>query len=334
VGEFNAVLNANGGPVMMRYEYDTFARYHWAATMWAYKLVKPQAGAGENSWYMVTNADPLPAISLRHSSRRAIMSYLKSMGTIPLAVNRPLLAALTARRPPSLNWPHIGPAPFFPAAAPRSIAMRGWRQADIGGARPGGQRLAAGVLKVYGGGADIFNQFDSFHFLYTPAGHRVTLSTEVRSLLWSSQYAKAGIMLRAGDHPDSPFAMINVFPTHSVAWVCRSKRGGGTVQNLASCRGFPIRIKLVRRNGTVSGYYRDGLAPWMKLGSTRAANLLSGGRIGLAVVSHHPRVLTVAVFSNVRLHNGHGHITVYAAAPVQRPGRKPNNRLAMERPQP
>lgn len=91
VGEFNAVLNGNGGPAMMRKEYDTFAAYHWAATMWAYKLLKPQGGATDNSWYMVSNKQNLPAISLSNSSEASILAYFKSMGTIPLAINRPQL---------------------------------------------------------------------------------------------------------------------------------------------------------------------------------------------------------------------------------------------------
>ncbi len=321
VGEFNAVLNENGGPAMMRYEYDTFARYQWAATMWAYKLVKPQAGAGDNSWYMVSNKNALPMISLRHSSKAAIMAYFKSMGTIPLAVNRPLLAALTSHRPPAIDWPHIGPAPVFPKTAPRTIAMRGWKQTDIGGARPGGQRLSVGSLRIYGSGSDIFNKYDSFHYLFVAAPRRVALSASVRNLLWSSQYAKAGIMLRTSNKPDAPFAMINVFPTHSVAWVCRTATGGGTVQKLASCNGFPIRIKLVRNSSAVAGYYRAGAGPWVKLGSTPAPRVLAAGRIGFAVVSHNPQVLTVAQFSDVRLRTGHGHSTVFAAGAAVTPHR-------------
>lgn len=307
VGEFNAVLNENGGPAMMRYEYDTFARYHWAATMWAYKLVKPQAGAGDNSWYMVSNKNKLPVISLRKSSLAAIMAYCQSMGTIPLAINKPLLAALTSQKPPAIDWPNIGPAPVFPKSAPRQIAMRGWKQADIGGAKPGGQKLARSVLDVFGSGSDIFNQHDSFHYLYTRAARHCGLTVTVRSLLWSSSYAKAGIMLRANAHPDSPFAMVNVFPTDSIAWVCRAKTGGGTSQNLVSIPQLPVQIRLIRSGGRVVGYYRAPHHPWVQIGSTHAVSIMAARHIGLAVLSHNPAVLTRAQFSNIRLQDGHGH---------------------------
>jgi len=322
VGEFNAVLNENGGPAMMRYEYDTFARYHWAATMWAYKLVKPQAGATDNSWYMVSNKNPLPAISLRRSSLSAIMAYCKSMGTIPLAINRPLLSALTSKDAPPLALPDIGPPPVFPSSAPHHIAMRGWKQADIGGARRGGQKLTTAVLEVFGSGSDIFNQHDSFHYLYTRAAGNVTMTTTVRSLLWSSMYAKAGIMLRASNRSNSAFAMVNVFPTGSIAWVCRKKTGGGTNQNLASASQFPIQIRLTRHAGIVAGYYRTKGHLWVKLGSTRATQVVSAGHIGLAVSSHNPAVLTSADFSDIRLKDQHGQVEFAAAKSGSKPDAK------------
>jgi len=37
----------------------------WMATMWSYKLLKPTGGVEADNWYMVTNADALPALDIR-----------------------------------------------------------------------------------------------------------------------------------------------------------------------------------------------------------------------------------------------------------------------------
>ena len=62
VGEFNVVLDRCGGELMMRKYYDEFARRGWMATMWSYKMLKRDPGVQGDNWYMVTNAEPLPAI--------------------------------------------------------------------------------------------------------------------------------------------------------------------------------------------------------------------------------------------------------------------------------
>ncbi len=111
VGEFNVVSDQNGGPAMMRRDFDTFARYGWAAAMWSYKLIKPQGGATDNSWYMVSNRDSFRAISIRHDSYAHLMAYFTAMGTMPLAVNHPLLHALTSPTPPVLHLPRLPPMP-------------------------------------------------------------------------------------------------------------------------------------------------------------------------------------------------------------------------------
>ena len=89
---------------MMRRYYDDFARRGWMATMWSYKLLKPQGGVGHDNWYMVTNADPLPAIDPAKDSYEQIEQYMKALATMRLAVDEDLRRALTD--------PNFVPPPF------------------------------------------------------------------------------------------------------------------------------------------------------------------------------------------------------------------------------
>ena len=319
VGEFNVVLNQSGGPAMMRKDYDTFAANGWAATMWSYKLIKPQGGATDNSWYMVSNRNNVPAISVRHSSKSHILAYFKSMGTIALAINRPLLDALTSRRAPRLDLPYVAPAPVLPTHVPHGIAIRNWRQADIGGAKSGGQKLTKGYLAVYGSGTDIFNRHDSFHFLYRRTTARFSLSATLTQLLQSSQWAKAGLMLRASEAPDSAFAMINAIPGNMVAWTCRPVNGANVIQTMAPISGFPVRLKLVRTGDTVSGFYRPLSGSWKKLGSIRTAKDTKMRQAGFAVLSHKSWAYTCARFSAITLRiSGRAVVKIAARQPRHR----------------
>lgn len=58
VGEFQPWQGAGldlGGQIG-RATYDTYAKYGWASTSWAYKIVSPAGGSGKGTWGMVTNA--------------------------------------------------------------------------------------------------------------------------------------------------------------------------------------------------------------------------------------------------------------------------------------
>ena len=299
VGEFNVVLNESGGPAMMRKDYDTFASDGWAATMWSYKLIKPRGGATDNSWYMVSNRHNVPSISVRHSSEADILAYFKSMGTIPLAINRPLLDALTSPRAPKLDLPYVAPPPVLPTHIPHGIALRSWHQADIGGAKPGGQKLTKAYLAVYGSGADIFNHRDSFHYLFHRTSGEFSFEATLTQLLPSSQWAKAGLMLRASEQPNSAFVMINAIPGRMVAWTCRAANGADTTQKMIPIFGFPVRLKLVRTGNRVVGFYHTGIGKWKKAGSLAMPAHILMRQVGFAVLSHKPWAYTCARFSGI-----------------------------------
>ena len=55
--------------------------------------LKTTAGVQEDDWYMATNADALPAIDPKTSSLEDIRAYIKSVATMPLAVDESLRSA-------------------------------------------------------------------------------------------------------------------------------------------------------------------------------------------------------------------------------------------------
>lgn len=110
IGEFNVVLEQNGSDRMMRAYFDRAAEYGWQATMWSYKLLKRDGGSGPNSWYLVTNAQPLPTVDIDTCTYNEIETFLGRLATMPLARHASLHDMLTRPTPPPLDLPDVRPA--------------------------------------------------------------------------------------------------------------------------------------------------------------------------------------------------------------------------------
>lgn len=57
LGEMNVVHDSAGGGEMMRHHYDASAARGWATTMWSWKTLSPEGGAGTDVWHLATNPE-------------------------------------------------------------------------------------------------------------------------------------------------------------------------------------------------------------------------------------------------------------------------------------
>ena len=99
---------------------------------------------------------------------------------------------------------------------------------DIGGPSHPGSMIydsATGVYTVSGGGWDIWNNSDQFHFVYTPLTGDTALIARVTGVAQTDPWAKAGVMLRASADPDAMFVDMLITP-QNVSFQWRSTTGG------------------------------------------------------------------------------------------------------------
>src|SRR5581483_9287448 len=129
-----------------------------------------------------------------------------------------------------------------------------WADADIGNpGKVGGASAASSTsFSVTGGGTDIWNDVDAFHFAYRSLTGDGSIITRVDSQADTNDWAKAGLMIRETSSPDSRLVMLAVTPANGLIFEWR-----GATHNSASS---------VKRSGGV-GY-------WLKL--TRAGTTFSG----------------------------------------------------------
>jgi endoglucanase len=305
IGEFNVVLEKCGGEAMMRRYYDEFASRGWMATMWSYKLLKPAGGVEGDNWYLVTNADALPAIDVRTSSLEQIEKYMSELATMPLAVDEKLHTALTEKVAPPMPLPDLDP---LPQSVPSARSAGDWKLIDVETDIAAGVSESPGGLSIVSAGSDIFTSRDSFSFLQQNAPTNAMVTATLNDLLNSDVYAKAGLMIRFGtpgsaEYPSAPFAMIHAFPDGGLAFTVRDRAGGGATETKRIVGPLPRRLAMVRDHSRVDAYFHDGNA-WIKAGSAEFNQAGPEAQIGVAVCSHHSGLLTRAQVRDLVLVQG------------------------------
>ena len=287
VGEFNVVQRSEWPERVMRAYEDRFAAYGWSSAMWSYKLLKRGGGAEAASWYMVTNAGPLPPVDAATASYADLEAFVARMATMPLAVNEPLRHMLTTPTPPPLYLAEV-PRPVTAVPATASSDPPGYASANVGPARAG--HTAAGPdgrVTVYAAGADVHGTADDVRFVSRVAGaDPVDERATILSLPPTDRYSKAGVMVRWGAGPGAAMVMVNAFPDGTLAVMARPTPGGGTTETkVAAGVAWPVELRLRVDHGKAAGGYRLAGGDWQPI-ATAACPTAGDRRVGLAVTSH------------------------------------------------
>lgn len=297
VGEFNVVHRSLSAPALMRHYFDAYAARGWAATMWSYKLLRRSGGTGGDFWGLVANRDPLQMPDPRTASFEDLKTFFISLGTMPCSVYEDLRMALTNESPAAVS---LAEYPVL-RDAPARDEVPGWQAADIGGARPGGQRrLTGGGLEVYGGGADVWNRRDQFRYIWRGVAGDVRVSARVDDLADTDPHAKAGLMLRNSTAADAAHVYLHAFPDGRVMLGWRSADGAETRERELGTARWPVWLSLEQRRGTVrAAYSTDGQA-WHTSTLAPPVSLPRFPLAGLAVLAHSENeLLTSAIFQHI-----------------------------------
>ncbi|MCP4594323.1 MAG: cellulase family glycosylhydrolase [bacterium] len=295
VGEFNVVFDYSAQPELMRRYFDDFAASGWAATMWALRTLHAEGGVHPDNWYLVTNAKPFVLPDLHTAAYDEIEQAFRALGTMELAADEKLRAALTAPRTTPLQLAKAGAV--IPPGAASTDRISGWGHADVGGAQPGGGRQDdLGRITVWGGGGDIWGNFDAFHFAHKPAGDEFETSAWLRSFEPPHHHAKAGWMLRESTAPDAAHVLVHAFPDGRVMLGWRDRRGGIMQERCLGVMGFPVGLGLERKGGSLYVRFAGAEGTWRREAVPRIESLETGGLLGLAILAHDELLLASATF--------------------------------------
>jgi outer membrane protein assembly factor BamB len=223
--------------------------------------------------------------------------------SVSLTMTGTLLAGLAVT---SHNGGQLGTVTFDTATltnvstTPPGACPTGWICADIGNVGvAGGQALTSGTWTVQGGGGDIWDVADNFHYVWQSLATDGGVSTRAISQTNTSAWAKAGVMLRATTDPGSPYYAAFVTPGNGLAVQWRSVQAG-TSSQVAVAGTLPLYLRVARSGGSYSSYTSPDGATWTLVpGSTVALGLTGTVLAGMAVTSHNWGVLSTATFDTV-----------------------------------
>ena len=179
--------------------------------------------------------------------------------------------------------------------------------ADIGAVGAAGSTtLAGGVYSLRGAGADIYDTADSFHFACLSLAGDGEISARITGLSNTSDWAKAGVMIRESAAANSRNALLYLAPYESgngAEMMWRQATGGSTAYFNARPANPPPNnwVRLVRSGSSVTGYLSADGATWTQLETVTFSNLPSSMLVGLVVCSTNPGALATATFDNVRI---------------------------------
>jgi regulation of enolase protein 1 (concanavalin A-like superfamily) len=128
---------------------------------------------------------------------------------------------------------------------------------------------------------------DEFHFVHQPLTGDGTVTAQVVSQERSQEWAKAGIMIKAGTANGAPYAAIMITPDHGVR--LQSTFDTDIPGNTGTA---PRWLRLTRTGTSVAGFESTDGNSWRQVGTVNVGNLPASAEAGL-FVSSPPRVETV-----------------------------------------
>ncbi|MDD5261391.1 MAG: putative Ig domain-containing protein, partial [Methylacidiphilales bacterium] len=175
-----------------------------------------------------------------------------------------------------------------------------WTNQDIGSVGvTGSSSYSGGVFTVNGGGADIWNNADSFQYVYQPASGDCSITARVVTQTVTDWWAKAGVMIRSDLTAGSAYAAMLVTPGNGLAYQYRTTAGAGA-QNVSGGAGAaPYWVRVTRSGNTFTGYTSPDGTTWTQVGTPLTIAMGTNVYIGLPVCSHNNTTLSTATFDNV-----------------------------------
>jgi hypothetical protein len=176
----------------------------------------------------------------------------------------------------------------------------GWGSQDVGpvGQAGGASFDGAGTFSVGGAGADIGGTSDAFRYVYQTLTGDGTLLARVAGQDYTSDSAKAGVMIRASLAPGDPEALMAVTPGNGVAFEYRTAGGGDSTLWGTPGPTAPVYVAISRAGNTLTGSYSTDGVNWVQQGSVDIA-LGPTVYVGLAVTSDDPTTVGNAAFDSL-----------------------------------
>ncbi|MEM7790985.1 MAG: DUF1349 domain-containing protein [Verrucomicrobiota bacterium] len=185
-------------------------------------------------------------------------------------------------------------------AADGSGGLEAWSSEDIGAPILSGSASidTAGNFTVQGAGTDIWGTDDQFHFIHVPLYGDGRITARVVSLDYTSDWAKAGVMIRETNASGSKHASMIISGHGRASFQRRLTTGGISSYNDKNNSAAPYWVRLQRIGNTITATRSANGNNWKSVGSI-TLDMAEEVMIGLCVTSNNENSLNTAQFDNV-----------------------------------
>ncbi|MBN2235661.1 MAG: DUF1349 domain-containing protein, partial [Opitutales bacterium] len=183
---------------------------------------------------------------------------------------------------------------------PNSVVPDVWSNSDVGSVgQPGSLAFSAGEFTLKASGTDIFSTADSFGYTYSTLNGDGSITARVKSMEYTNEWAKCGVMIRETLDAGSIHASVVVAPLKKVSFQRRTSTNAGAKWGInADIPSFPAWVRIKRQGNTITGYYSSNGDVWIELYSC-TMTMKQQVYIGLALSSHNNARINTTVVDNV-----------------------------------
>ncbi|MGI8562023.1 MAG: PQQ-binding-like beta-propeller repeat protein [Candidatus Dormibacter sp.] len=202
----------------------------------------------------------------------------------------------------SVTFDHVVLSLTAPPPAWSCFAV--WSCQDIGQPSPaGGQTLNNGTWQIQGGGSDIFQTSDQFHFVWQTVPGDGTVSAHITAQTNSDPWAKAGVMLRQSADPAAAYYFALVTPSNGIQIQYRLSQGAAAAELTGFPATVPAYLRVARSGSVLCAYSSADGATWSYIrGSCIVLAGISGPVYGgMAVTSHNGLALSTVTMDSVAI---------------------------------
>ena len=255
-------------------------------------------------WTSAPNRAPIVPVQINHANGSASTTVNQQSGG---GVWQPIgTHAFTAGTSGNIVISNTGATGHVIADAvklvPAAPLPAGWDSEDVGTVAFGGSAIhSGGVFTVTGSGSTIGGSADSFQFARKTVSGDCTIVARVVTQTNTSQYARAGVMIRDGIAANAMHASSIVTPGSGLYLMSRATTGGNATSGSGGAGTVPYWLKVTRVGNVFTSYKStDGLS-WTQMSTAKTISMGSTVEIGLVVCAYSNTSLGTATFDNVSI---------------------------------
>jgi regulation of enolase protein 1 (concanavalin A-like superfamily) len=157
-----------------------------------------------------------------------------------------------------------------------------------------------GKYTIKGGGADMWNTADHFHFAWQPMEGNCEVVARVTSLQKVKEWNKAGVMIRSELNKDAVVGMMACAPDEKAQFMSRTTLGEKAT-SVKAVLSLPRWIKIERKGNILIGSESSDGQKWNEVARADIPTLPPLTFVGLAVSSQDPGRVAEVHFDNVKV---------------------------------